>query len=489
MKKVYFLFVFLTAIALGSWAEGIIDQISLPSCSIFVAQNPFPAFGSEEWKNTDSLLYFQLKEPRLKEGQPNYDSIWAHLNEQYYFALYRLAPDSVMGAPFMNITWKDDSKTKVTSHSGNSNFPKMNELEVLCEDMKEDNLPSIVRVRARPFNYFPNQYYNGKKQTYNPDATGSYPSGHGYFRGLFGKCLEIIDPEHNEAIQAMMDEWLFCRLQKGAHWASDLPAGEKLGVMAFDSAMTVDAFRKLVFDARKELNNYRLTQTPSLSLPNEASDIDEGIEAYLEGLTSEPTDFVLHRTFYKDGYFNTLCLPFDLSTFEGTPLEGAEVFAFESATLSDDELELHLVPVAAIEAGKPYLIRWTSGKNVYSMTFPNVVIKAHEGEAVGTEGVKFVGTMGQSTLSAGNTETLFVGANNTLYWPEVDSTLKGFRAYFLVSGSVAPHSAPARFVIRNTPTTLQEATRDEPVRKCIENGQVLIIRNGVKYNAQGQTVK
>ena len=65
MKKVYSLFVFLTAIALGSWAEGIIDQIKLPSCTTFVADNPYPAFGSEEWKNTDSILYFQLKEPRL----------------------------------------------------------------------------------------------------------------------------------------------------------------------------------------------------------------------------------------------------------------------------------------------------------------------------------------------------------------------------------------------------------------------------------------
>lgn len=30
---------------------------------------------------------------------------------------------------------------------------------------------------------------------------------------------------------------------------------------------------------------------------------------------------------YKDGYWNTLCLPFDITTFAGTPIDGAKLIA------------------------------------------------------------------------------------------------------------------------------------------------------------------
>ena len=122
------------------------------------------------------------------------------------------------------------------------------------------------------------------------------------------------------------------------------------------------------------------------------------------------------------------------------------------------------------------------------MTFENVTISASEGLTVGSEGVKFVGTMGQSTLPQSE-NYLFLGESNTLYWPNEATNLKGFRAYFLVSGSVAPHSSPARFVIRNTPTTIQNADSSESACKRFEDGHLIIIRNGVKYNVQGQIIK
>ena len=489
MKKIYILLAFLSATLLSAWAA-LPEGLVLPDIDIFLKNNPVPDSGSVVW-NEDSILYVTLKEPRLKDGHINYDSVWACKNEPYDFVLYRLT--KTIDVPYVtNIQHEDlngDWPTDVTYAKENSvpvnDFPKMTAVWSVCNEMKSTNNPSAKRVRQRPFCYF-NDWYNNK--LYSRSSSGnkdSYPSGHAYFRALFGNCLELIDPENHEAIQTMMDQWLHCRLQKGAHWNSDLTAGKKFGEMAFDLAMECDAFRAMVFEARSELKAYR----GELSDNPEASDVDISIESDLYNLLGSTKGLTINRTFYKDGYFNTLCLPFGLSSLAGTPLEGAEVFAFESATMSGDELELHLVPVIAIEAGKPYLIRWASGNNIYSMTFNDVTITAHEGQTVGTEGVRFVGTMGQTQLTANNQEQLFVGANNKLYWPEEDANLKGFRAYFLVSGSVAPHSSPARFVIRNTPTGVQNANSNEPVCKRIENGQVLIIRNGVKYNAQGQTVK
>ena len=549
MKKGYLLFTLLSATVLSVFAQGsptlndlkndrdiIIGQLHLPTCPDFKNIYEPPVVGSDAWKH-DSTLYFKHKEPRLetvqKEAgtitQQNRDSIWANLNEQYFFVLHRLAADSVMNAPFLSainwntyldITlWDDEKQKDTTYHRGynynpstytpnTTTFPKMNTLELLCERMKSTDGDDAYRTRLRPFVYFEgwygNTHYSKNSQNYSSwvsSYTDSYPSGHAYFRGLFGKCMEIVDPEHNEAIQNMLDEWLHCRLQKGAHWASDLTAGEKLGKMAFDSAMTVPAFRQLIADTRKELRDYRSQNIPVIS------EDSTNIELELSGLVSTSTKFTLDRTFYKDGYFNTLCLPFSLTSLVGTPLEGADVYEFESATKVGNALELYINPVTAITAGTPYLIKWEkesafqidtltagtplvpwqSGEMTYSMTFNNVTITASTGATVGT-GVQFVGSMGQSELPQAN-NYLFVGANNTLYWPNTANKLKGFRAYFVVNGSVAPHSTPARLVIRNTPTGLPYTGTNEPACKRIENGQLYIIRNGVKYNAQGQTIK
>jgi hypothetical protein len=36
------------------------------------------------------------------------------------------------------------------------------------------------------------------------------------------------------------------------------------------------------------------------------------------------------RTLFKDGAWNTLCLPFDLSSLTGTPLEGATLMELDT---------------------------------------------------------------------------------------------------------------------------------------------------------------
>ena len=65
------------------------------------------------------------------------------------------------------------------------------------------------------------------------------------------------------------------------------------------------------------------------------------------------------RTLYKDGNWNTLCLPFNLDDLSGTPLEGATVKTLASSTYSDDVLTMNFTDtLSAIEAGKPYIVKW-----------------------------------------------------------------------------------------------------------------------------------
>ena len=247
-------------------------KAALPSGEFFLPAPP--EFGSLIWKD-DSAKYFQYKEAARKydaEKQERWDSVWAKMNEQYYFALYRLAADSVMNAPFItDVTWTKNAKTgkyTVSYTRNQTDFPEMNKLELLCEQMKEDNTSNLWRTRMRPYCYF-GDWYSGKKYQEMTANSSSYPSGHGYFSGLFGMCLLYIDPANSLAINKMLDEWLMCRLLLGAHWNTDLAAGKQLGAIAFAIAMNFDQFRNQVEAAKTELENYRASHpiTTDVSVP------------------------------------------------------------------------------------------------------------------------------------------------------------------------------------------------------------------------------
>lgn len=45
----------------------------------------------------------------------------------------------------------------------------------------------------------------------------------------------------------------------------------------------------------------------------------------------------MRRTLYKDGFFNTLCLPFDVPSIAASPLAGAEVYTFESGEVVEND--------------------------------------------------------------------------------------------------------------------------------------------------------
>ncbi len=68
-------------------------------------------------------------------------------------------------------------------------------------------------------------------------------------------------------------------------------------------------------------------------------------------------------TLYRDGEWNTICLPFGLDNFAGTVFENATVKAFKSSTLNNNKLTIFFEEVTSIEAGKPYIVKWT--KNLY----------------------------------------------------------------------------------------------------------------------------
>ena len=153
------------------------------------------------------------------------------------------------------------------------------------------------------------------------------------------------------------------------------------------------------------------------------------------------------RTLYKDGDWNTLCLPFAISDFTGTPLAEATVKEMlTSSNLTGTTLTLNFSDdLTAIEAGKPYIVKWADGDNITNPVFSNVTIsEAVPTSVTSTDGnVTFVGSYSPFEISAVNKNTiLYVGsANHIGYRNTVPYTLGAFRAHFVIPEGNA-NSAP-----------------------------------------------
>lgn len=255
----------------------------------------------------------------------------------------------------------------------------------------------------------------------------------------------------------------------------------------------------------------------SISENDEQGDFDTKIAA----LRSE-TQFYLHRTLYKDGYFNTLCLPFNVASIAGSPLAGAEVFTFATATVEDDVLRLDIRPVTndRLEKGVPYLIRWESGADI--MTPMQFTLSStadwddndQAGTDPGSDNVKYHGFYYKTHLADAQLVddsdwehpvviahyNFFLGAEDKLYWPtdgsDDDAKMKGFRAHFYIVTGTTPTGGPShapskgmRAVLRITDSaTGVENVRWDivPCSKLLRDGQIVLIINGQPYSIGGQ---
>lgn len=246
-------------------------------------------------------------------------------------------------------------------------------------------------------------------------------------------------------------------------------------------------------------SSVRLVQ--DVQAPNTRDDVS-GIEDAMAALIGTgATDLTIVRDLYKDGFFNTICFPFSLTASEiaAGPLAGCELYTFTSATYNGGGLDINISSTTEIEAGVPYLIRWeNTGEVMTSLLFTGVTVTTSTGIVTGSGEVNFIGTIGRSTLPHGNVSYLFVGEGNNLYWSDSSdaTSMKGFRAYFRINNlggqESVPRHAPARLVIAapKTPTAVENVQGDNvQSTKVIENGQLFIIKNGIKYNVQGQIIK
>jgi hypothetical protein len=181
-----------------------------------------------------------------------------------------------------------------------------------------------------------------------------------------------------------------------------------------------------------------------------------------------------NRTLYRDGDWNTICLPFDLtlagSSFdfgedEDSEEKNLEARQLTAASITDKTLNLTFSePVTTLQAGVPYIIKWAvAPQNIEDPIFLNATIanvaacdgetneekvaafltsKGYDNGVAGEDRVRFTGTFGWTRFDKTDTSILLLGAANKLYYPEpvydpesgvvATPELGAFRAYFKI---------------------------------------------------------
>ena len=149
------------------------------------------------------------------------------------------------------------------------------------------------------------------------------------------------------------------------------------------------------------------------------------------GLVSDVT--LSGRTLYKDGEWNTICLPFNVTLAE-SPLAGADVRALDNANLTDGVLTLNFTAEAAIDelvAGTPYIIKWANNgdENIVNPVFTDVTIDNTDHSFSCTD-FEFKGTYSSQLFDNTDKSIIFLGTGNKLYYPLDGARIGAFRAYF-----------------------------------------------------------
>ncbi len=194
------------------------------------------------------------------------------------------------------------------------------------------------------------------------------------------------------------------------------------------------------------------------------------------------------RTFFKDGAWNTICLPFGawydvntgvagdgamlgLSTIfngatvmeldtEATKLDtatGILTLEFKEVVASDE------MPVKELQPGIPYIVKWPSGTNITNPVLPimNDIVETPATVTSADGTVSFVGTFNPVQLNAST--DLYLAGKNRLKYPITDGyTVNAFRAYFHIEGSAAAGVKGVQINFDGQPTAIHDIESAQP---------------------------
>lgn len=202
----------------------------------------------------------------------------------------------------------------------------------------------------------------------------------------------------------------------------------------------------------------------------------------------ENSNVTVKRTFYKDGDWNTLCLPFDVSAEEVKAAFGSDAQLRQVDDANSKDNTVAFTTATAIKAGVPYLIKFDKlAENAdqpeeFNHTFEGVTLtKKVEYSVLADCNIIFAGSYSAFTpedfLEEYNTCDVVasMAAANTLKKVNAGTTIKGLRAVFGLASSVQPQAV--KVIIDGTATGIGDLHVDGTT-----------VANGRVYNLNGQCV-
>ena len=204
------------------------------------------------------------------------------------------------------------------------------------------------------------------------------------------------------------------------------------------------------------------------------------VDEYTDGTLYAKWIEHFHTREVPAGYYATVCLPYNLIDVDGAIL-------YEVAGKDNGKVYLDEVPVSETEAGKPYIFFTEADIQVFYYGDDEAMIagdhKSLHGTFVKLEDAQLAGMY-------------MLQSNKVVKCAATGCWIDPYRAYFNGTELEALGKPGAQMPGRrrvslgateeNTTTGSDDiVTPNDQVIKVIENGQVIIIRNGEKYNVQG----
>ena len=193
--------------------------------------------------------------------------------------------------------------------------------------------------------------------------------------------------------------------------------------------------------------------------------------------------FVIAYTHTPNNTYGTICLP-----YASASTSGAYFYEVVGKGTENGNPAVYLASVNSLKAGVPYIFEKTA--STITVTYTGEAVAA----PVNTNANGLIGTFEEITVPNGD----YILYNNAFCTNEVGGTLnkiRANRAYLdmdAVTGD-APQQMPGRRYIGMSVQGENEATGFDNIQlpnansqKLIINGQLIIIRDGEMYNAQGQ---
>ena len=236
---------------------------------------------------------------------------------------------------------------------------------------------------------------------------------------------------------------------------------------------------KLGNDWSDQVENYDF---PGIKWENDNIELPEGIyDFYFKKDTKKA---YIAAVYLRDvtNTWGTICLPHASTSFSGAKFyEVSSLDPTKGLWLDEIEAETQLV------AGKPYVFEATAEQ--IKVTYTDTVVKNPVAGANGLTGT-FTGIAADSVLVDN-----YIIAQDKVWVAGTGATLPANCAY--INASLVPSKAQAVIPGRRRVCMGENATTgfDQIVApagqavKVIENGQLIIIRDGVKYNVQGQVIR